>query len=83
MIMGRPRLPSFLHDGPAKRRRELPGGLAPKRRILHHDPFVPAGDKCNVYVSVCSIKTQTPSQKELLPPLPINSVLLAPPQSSA
>lgn len=47
---------------------------APKHRILHYFPFVPAGNKCNVQVSVCSIKTQTLSQNELFLPHAIDIV---------
>lgn len=57
------RLPSLHTDRPAKRSRELAGGLAPKHRILLYVSLVPAGDKCNVLVSVCSVKTQTLSHR--------------------
>lgn len=82
MIVSCPWLSSLRPDGPIKRRRELAGGPAPKRPVLHHVPFVPVGNKCNVLVSVCSINTQTPSQKQLFPPHTIDTALHALPHGS-
>lgn len=50
---------------PDVRRKQWPGAPTPKRRVLHHVPFVHVGDKCNALFSVHAINPQTSSQKEL------------------